>query len=132
MPYFKLNTYDIDGVINMGEHFKGITPGKNDIIITGRSVDEADYTHKWLSELGITNYVIFNPIPFDKKTRESSGWHKANTINMLIRDGFEIGLHFEDDEIQAKIIEDHTPVIVVRINHNLVDKENVWHGNHDR
>jgi hypothetical protein len=43
--------------------------------------------------------------------------------------GIHIGLHFEDDPIQADIIERECPhVKVVRIVHDLVEKENVWHG----
>jgi hypothetical protein len=42
--------------------------------------------------------------------------------------GVKIGLHFEDDPIQADIIEKETPIKVVRIVHDLVEKENVWHG----
>jgi hypothetical protein len=43
-----INSYDIDGVINLGGDYKGLRPGPNDIIITGRSYEEADYTWAWL------------------------------------------------------------------------------------
>jgi hypothetical protein len=122
-----INTYDIDGVINLG-NYDGLVPRKNDIIITGRSSDEAMYTYKFLRDRQIYNVVHFQNVRFDKKTREGSGWHKANTINDLIKWGVEIGVHFEDDPVQADIIEANTPVKVVRIVHDLVEKENVWHG----
>lgn len=124
-----INSYDIDGVINMG-NYVGLRPGRNDIIITGRSVlDEHDYTWEWLKKNDISNRVIFNPVSFKDKTREGSGHHKAKSLNHLLDIGYDIGLHFEDDPIQADIIERECPrVKVVRIVHNLVEKENVWHG----
>lgn len=125
-----INTYDIDGVINMGE-YKGLRPDINDIIITGRSKEEEGYTIKWLRVHGIYNVVYFNPIPFADKTRESSGKHKADVINLLQSYGIRIGLHFEDDPIQADVIERETNVKVVRVIHDLVEKENVWHESVD-
>jgi hypothetical protein len=71
-----INSYDIDGVINMGDYV-GLQPGPNDIIITGRSVEEHDYTWEWLKKRNINNRVIFNCVDFKMKTRESSGEHKA-------------------------------------------------------
>lgn len=128
-----INTFDIDGVINMGDKYTGLRPGPNDIIITGRSeFDEAEYTMKWLADNKIYNIVCMNPVHFHEKTRENAGEHKANTINYLLAEGVELGLHFEDDPIQADIIERECPrVKVVRIVHNLVEKENVWHGDTD-
>lgn len=123
-----INTYDIDGVIYMDEDHQGLTPLPHDYIITGRSYEEHDYTIKMLEDRYIYNKVFFNPRDFNQKTRESSGEHKANIINALISIGLKIGLHYEDDEIQAEIIERLTPVKVVRIVHDLVEKENVWHG----
>jgi len=128
MPSRQINTYDIDGVIYMGDKFEGLTPEPRDYIITGRSYEEYDYTIAMLQGRDIYNKVFFNPIAFDKKTRESSGEHKATIINGLLAIGVKIGLHFEDDEVQAEIIERLTPVKVVRIVHDLVEKENVWHG----
>jgi hypothetical protein len=125
-----INTYDIDGVINMGEGLIGLHPRPEDMIITGRSLfDEHDYTWEWFKKNDISNRTFFNPVRFEEKTRKSSGEHKAKTLNMLLDAGYEIGLHFEDDDIQALIIEQNCPrVKVVRIVHNLVEKENVWHG----
>jgi hypothetical protein len=123
----RINTFDIDGVINLGE-YTGLRPAHYDVIITGRALEEANYTLHWLKLHDIHNRVFFNNIPFDEKTREKSGYHKARTINELLDIGYDIGLHFEDDEIQAAIIEKETPIKVVRIVHDLVEKENVWHG----
>lgn len=127
----KINTYDIDGVINLGDDLTGLIPGPYDVIITGRSVDEASYTLEWLYNRNITNNVMFNHVRFHDKSREKSGHHKADSINALIAKGYKVGVHFEDDEVQAKIIEVNTPIKVVRIVHDLVEKENVWHGNED-
>ena len=125
-----INSYDIDGVINMGEDYKGLRPGPNDIIITGRSApDEGDYTRKWLHKKALYNILLMNPVKFDEKTRQNAGEHKAKSINNLWDIGVEVQLHFEDDPIQADIIEKNCPrVKVVRICHDLVEKENVWHG----
>lgn len=123
-----INTYDIDGVINMGK-YKGLTPQYGDIIITGRSFEEKKYTNQFLCDRGIYNTVFYSPEEFNSKTREKSGIHKANVINMLVNSGITIGIHFEDDPIQADIIKTMTPVQVVLVVSDLVEKENVWHGN---
>lgn len=120
-----VNTFDIDGVIYLGE-YDGVYPGKEDIIITGRSVDEVEETQSMLMSKGIFNRVIFNPLPFDKKSRVSSGQHKGNMIKRLIKMGIEHGVHFEDDEIQIEEIRKIVPEVrIVHVVSNLVEKENV-------
>ena len=42
-----INTFDIDGVIFMGD-YNGVYPSKDDIIITGRSIEEWDETSAML------------------------------------------------------------------------------------
>jgi hypothetical protein len=122
-----INTYDIDGVINLGE-YDGIYPGKDDIIITGRSFEETPETYKMLRSKGIHNQVWFNPIKFDEKTRLTSGQHKGIIIKWLIDQGFQHGVHFEDDEIQIEEIKKIVPgVRIVHVVSNLVEKENVRH-----
>lgn len=123
----RINTFDIDGVINLGE-FDGIYPGPYDIIITGRSYEEAAETYVMLENKGIRNEVHFNPLPFDKKTRFTSGMHKGKIILELMKDGYEHGVHFEDDEIQIRAIKAIVPrVRIVHVVSNLVTKENVRH-----
>lgn len=123
----RINTFDIDGVINMGE-YDGVYPGPSDVIITGRSYEEVPETLKLMDIKGIKNNIHFNRLPFKEKTRESSGEHKVKTIKELIDQGFTVGIHFEDDPIQAKIIEKALPgVKIVLLVHNLVEKENVRH-----
>ena len=39
IPMRVINSYDIDGVIYMGEGLDGLRPGPKDIVITGRSVE---------------------------------------------------------------------------------------------
>lgn len=120
----KINSFDMDGVLTVG-----LYPGPNDIIITGRSIEESAETRTWLRNRGIKNLVLYNPAAFDKKTRESSGQHKAFEIMRLKEEnGIEIVNHFEDDEIQAKVIERECPWInVVRVIHDLTEKENIRH-----
>lgn len=118
----KINTYDMDGVITIG-----LTPRPEDIIITGRSYEEAKETYAYLHNRGIYNAVYFNPAPYETKTRESSGQHKAKIIKLLQSNGIEVMKHFEDDEVQKAEIEKNTDVIVVHIVHELTEKENVRH-----
>ena len=61
----KINTFDIDGVIYMGEGRTGVRPHHNDLIITGRSYTQEDETMTFLRKYEIWNDVHFNPIPRD-------------------------------------------------------------------
>lgn len=122
------NTFDIDGVIFINKEIGGLHPGPNDVIITGRSYEEKDETHKMLMQRGIHNPVFFNRIPFVQKSRESSGQHKANIINGLVSHGCKIGCHFEDDPIQAAVIRAASSVPVIMIGSNdFTNLENVRH-----
>jgi len=123
IPNKYINSFDIDGVIYMGDAFTGVFPGHDDIIITGRSIEEADVTNKMLQERGIANKVYMNPLPFDQKSRKSSGQHKARTLFYLEDIGYRIGIHFEDDPIQAEEIRKIMPHInIVMLEHNLTEK----------
>ena len=121
------NSFDIDGVIFM-DKFNGVYPGLNDVIITGRSKEEKTETEVMLKSKGITNKVYYNKLPFNKKTRESSGHHKGQTLLYLEKMGMRFGIHYEDDPVQAAIIRKMMPHInVVLLQHDLVEKENVRH-----
>lgn len=123
-----MNSYDLDGVVYMGKELGlGLRPEPEDVIITGRSFEEAADTYKWLHSHGIFNAVFFNPRKFEDKTRESSGYHKANTLNLLWNSGCATQFHFEDDPIQADVIKLRCigPVQVILLQHDLVEKENV-------
>lgn len=125
---YQINTFDIDGVIYINKEVGGIHPGPYDVIITGRSYEEMPETYRMLHGREIFNRVFFNRARFDKKTRESSGLHKAKTIKRLQRRGYKIMCHFEDDEIQAAVIRKECPnVTVVMVVHDLTNKENVRH-----
>lgn len=116
-----INSYDIDGVITVG-----ITPRPEDIIITGRSYEEAKETLEYLHSRGIYNQVFFNPVRYNEKSRESSGEHKARILKAL--EGM-VGKHFEDDIIQKQKIEEVVDIPVVLLEHNLTNKENEKHIN---
>jgi len=123
-----INSFDIDGVIFMRKGLMGVRPGPKDVIITGRSEEEAEETKKMLREHGITNHVFFNPLPFNEKSRASSGIHKAEVLNKLKKAGVEVAIHFEDDPVQIKEIKKACPwVNVVHLDHDLTEKENVRH-----
>jgi hypothetical protein len=125
---YRVNTFDIDGVIYIDKVVGGVHPGPYDIIITGRSYEEIPETRRMLSARGIYNRVFFNRTKFDQKTREGSGLHKAQTINRLQKLGYTIMCHFEDDEIQARVIRENCPnITVVMLVHDLTNKENVRH-----
>jgi hypothetical protein len=122
-----LNSFDIDGVIFM-DKYNGVYPGKDDIIITGRSKEERPETEAMLKSKGITNQVYYNSTPFDEKTRESSGRHKGQTLFYLEELGYKFGIHYEDDPVQAEVIKKMMPHInVVLLQHDLVEKENKRH-----
>lgn len=123
-----INTFDLDGVIFFENGLNGVMPNPNDVIVTGRSIEEAKDTLLYLKDRDIHNQVFFNPIKFDEKSRESSGEHKARTIQMLINSGFKHGIHFEDDPVQIEVISKALPNIrIVKVLSNLVELENVRH-----
>jgi hypothetical protein len=123
IPNKIINSFDIDGVIYMGDAFTGVFPGPDDVIITGRSFEEADVTNKMLQERGIHNKVHMNPLPFNQKSRKSSGQHKGRTLFYLEELGYRFGIHFEDDPIQAEEIRKIMPHInIVMLEHNLTEK----------
>lgn len=119
-------SFDIDGVIYNGEFGGGIYPGPDDIIVTGRSIDEKSETIDMLHSRGIYNEVFFNPIPYVKKTRETSGIHKAKTLLTMPR----VAIHYEDDPVQAEVIKYHHPNLhIILINNPLVTLSNRRHLN---
>lgn len=121
----RVNGYDFDGVVSIG-----INPtSNNDVIITGRCIDEQDYIKEILATRGITNEVYFNPMTLAERgnhtveARTFSGNHKANTISELKKIGIEVSRFFEDDKIQYDIIkENHNSIDIVHIVSNLVTK----------
>lgn len=120
-----INGFDIDGVISVG-----IYPGKDDVIITGRSFEEIEETNQLLLNKEIFNEAYFNDVIFEQKTRKSSGYHKAMTIKKLEKDNIKIVNFFEDDPIQAALIEKFCPTVnVIRVIHDLTERENVRHLN---
>jgi hypothetical protein len=48
-----MNSFDIDGVIYMGNGLYGVKPHSGDIIVTGRSFQEQEETEAMLHEAGI-------------------------------------------------------------------------------
>lgn len=117
-----INSYDLDGVISIG-----LTPRPEDLIITGRSFEEAPETYKYLHKRGIYNAVYFSPVVFENKTRKKSGIHKATILEYLINAKNDIAVHFEDDEVQKAEIEKVVNIPIVHIVHDLTEKENVRH-----
>jgi hypothetical protein len=117
----KVHAYDFDGVINMGlGHGVGIHPRPGDIIITGRSWQEATFVYNFLKNHEIECAVFFNPLPKDGRTRETSGEHKVRTIKMLQKAGVEIDKFFEDDEVQHAVIAKALPNLkLVKLTHEM-------------
>lgn len=124
----KIRTFDCDGVVYINPEIGGLRPEPNDVIITGRSFEERPETERMLALRSINNQVFYNSLPFDEKTRESSGEHKARTIKVLQTSGITITAHFEDDPVQAAVIRRECPdVPIIMIIHNLTELENVRH-----
>ena len=124
----KVNGFDIDGVIHLGNGVCGVRPGPNDVIITGRSHQEEQETLAFLRKHGITNKVYFNPLPFKVKTRETSGIHKARTLRWLKEiKTIDVQFFFEDDEVQKAEIEKDWNGKVIHVSHDFTEKENVRH-----
>lgn len=126
-----MNSYDIDGVIYLGQGLKGLLPRTEDVIITGRSIEEWDVTRKQLDDLGVDKAAIIYMAPWKwiHKTRKLSGIHKAMTLMTIYSNGNPVQIHFEDDPLQADLIEEimGDKIKVVRVQHNLVPLENVKH-----
>ena len=126
--YKNIRTFDIDGVCFINSTIGGLRPDPDDVIITGRSFEEREETEAMLARRGITNKVMFNDLPYDEKTRESSGYHKSECIKALFSAGYTVTAHFEDDEIQAAVIrQECKDVPVIMVVHDLTEKENVRH-----
>ena len=124
IPACKLNTYDFDGVIYLNENVEGVNPGHNDLVITGRSFEEAERVEGRLRARNLHNTVFFNPRPKLGRSRETSGEHKAAILRELLNNGFVIGAHFEDDEIQIEIIRRLVPEVpTVHFVHELTPKD---------
>ena len=114
----KINTFDIDGVIYFGEEVTGVRPCENDVIITGRSFQQKETTEKMLHSRGIYNKVYMNPLERNdpQYSREASGKFKAWQLTSLKQQGYEIGMHFEDDEIQIdEIKKEHPDLHIVHL-----------------
>jgi hypothetical protein len=124
----KVNGFDIDGVIHLGNGVCGVRPGPNDVIITGRSHEEEPETLAFLRKHGITNDVYFNPIPFKTKSRETSGIHKARTLRWLKEiKTIDVQFFFEDDKVQKAEIEKDWQGKVIHVSHDFTEKENIRH-----
>ena len=118
-----INSYDIDGVIHMGAWGHGVTPAPDDILVTGRSYEEAAKTLRTLRGRGIYNQVFFNPATMEEKDRTRNAEHKAKILTALLVGGMDLRIHFEDDPIAVKIIRDQVPDMkVVFLDHDLCGK----------
>ena len=109
-----INTFDIDGVIYFGDDVTGVRPGRDDVIITGRSYEQELETIEMLKSRDINNHVMFNPLKRtdSEYSRTASGIHKAYCIAKLM-ESYRIGLHFEDDPIQIEEIKKVHPKLNV-------------------
>lgn len=114
----RINTFDIDGVIDFGEDFTGVRPSYGDIIITGRPIYEFKKTQEMLISRGIDNTVYMNPLSRDdiRYNRNTSGQFKSGIITTLKNMGYDIAMHFEDDPIQIKEIrKDHPDLNIIHL-----------------
>lgn len=105
-----MNGFDLDGVVSLGIH-----PGPDDVIITGRSFEQAKETYAFLHARSIFNAVYFNPINYVDRSREKSGAWKAFILNTI-----KVDRYFEDDPVQLEIIKQaHPELDIIHIVHNV-------------
>lgn len=117
--------YDFDGVVSLG-----IRPRfSDDVIITGRCQEEADYVFEKLKEMNIQCNVYFNQMTLAERgnhtvaAREFSGRHKARTIYNLKEEGINVVRFFDDDEVQIAVIKEwHPELEIVHVVSTLVEK----------
>lgn len=118
--------YDFDGVVSIG-----ITPSSyQDVIITGRCLDEGEEVFGVLKKRNISCNVYLNPILLEQRgnhtesSRIISAHHKVDTISNLRRNGIcNVVRFFEDDPLQLSILKKFHPEIeYVFIESNLVEK----------
>jgi len=125
---FEIHSWDCDGVVFINKDVRGLRPEPNDVIITGRSFEEEPETRAMLAKRAINNPIFFNPLKYHEKSRQTAGEHKARTIKRLRSEGYNIVVHWEDDEVQAEVIRRECPEIhVIMIVHDLTYKENKRH-----
>ena len=118
-----VKAFDFDGVINLGVLGIGVRPGPFDVIITGRSFQEAWYVQEFLTRYKIEAPVFYNPTPFAKKTREGSGQHKARTVQKLKDEGVVIEAFFEDDPVQVAELKSACHWLrIVQMVHDITEK----------
>ena len=81
-PKYPINSFDIDGVIYMGDDYDGIYPGPKDIIVTGRSIHTRRETTKMLKAKGIDNPLFMNPSQKTLMIENSQDSQKPNGFNI--------------------------------------------------
>lgn len=126
-PKFRpvVDMYDFDGVTSEGNV---VPQSPHDVIITGRTFQEAHVVYERMAEIGLNNAVYCNPIHYKDRgdhtvsARKSSGNHKANIISLLKANGVNIGKFYEDDKIQADIITFNHPDVEVILIESTVEK----------
>jgi hypothetical protein len=118
--------YDFDGVVSIG-----ITPSSSqDVVITGRCLDESEIVFDILKKRNILCNVYLNPMLLAERgnhtesSRILSAHHKAKTITVLEREKIcKVVRFFEDDPLQLDILKKfHPDLEYVFIESNLVQK----------
>lgn len=107
-----INVFDFDGVTSIG-----LLPSPNDIIVTGRPLDEAPVVLSFLAKRGIMVPVCFYPGTLQERgkggtmiSRENSAKHKVQTIVSLTCGGFLVKRIFEDDPIQVAYLQENLDI----------------------
>lgn len=95
--------YDFDGVITHGVR---PIPGRS-VIITGRSWKQHRHTLDQMKALGVDCPVYFSPSPQNSSPEGAARW-KAHLIEHI-----GISIFYEDDAMQAHMIEDLCPGVKV-------------------
>jgi len=96
-----LRGYDIDGTLTTG-----LRPVKPYVVISGRTIAEYDETVKKLAN----EAPVYIRCTGKVGDRIAAGNFKAEVIKLL-----DVKEFYEDDEVQAQIIRDRCPEVVVKM-----------------
>lgn len=75
--------YDIDGVLIRKDGFVLFQPTKDDVIVTGRSYQNAEKTYRALADISIFSAVYFNPLISKEVTPINAARWKSEMIGRL-------------------------------------------------
>ena len=108
-----ITSYDFDQTLTTGLFHPNVD---YDIVLTGRTFNEASYVNAELKKLGCEGIaVFFNPLSIKVRgngtveSRILSAQHKINVLSKLV--SFTGVIHYDDDEVQLNLIKQAVPSV---------------------